>query len=126
MAKILFVEDDHSLRQIATLALTRAGHDVVTATDARNAFIHLLQNQFDAMVVDVGLPDMDGLAITRSLRAAEKFEDLPILAATGYTGHVHVAEMMEAGMDGVIDKPYRPKELVSAVDHLLKICYEAA
>ena len=125
MARILFVEDDYALRDLATISLLRAGHDVTTASDARNAFIHLLQTPFDALVLDVGLPDMDGLAITRSLRAMPKWEDLPILAATGFCGKAHIDEMIAAGMDGVIDKPYRPKELVHAVDELLRIC-EAA
>lgn len=123
MARILFVEDDFALRDLAMIALLRAGHDVTTASDARNAFIHLLQTPFDALVVDVGLPDMDGLAITRSLRAVPRWEDLPILAATGFTGKAHIDEMLAAGMDGVIDKPYRPKELVDAVEQLLRICW---
>ncbi len=125
MARILFIEDDYALRDLATIALLRAGHDVTTASDARNAFIHLLQHEFDALVVDVGLPDMDGLAITRSLRAVPKWEDLPILAATGFCGKAHIDEMIAAGMDGVIDKPYRPRELVQAVADLLYICRAA-
>lgn len=121
MARILIIEDDAGCRELAAIVCTRGGHDAVAVPDARSAFIELFQGQFDLMITDLVLPDMDGIAITRSLRAVPHWDHMYVLAATALGGEQHVNEMREAGIDAMIQKPYRTRDLLATVEQLLSL-----
>lgn len=121
MARILIVEDDAGCRELATIVCSHAGHDAVAVANARAAFIELFQSSFELMITDLVLPDMDGVALTRSLRAVPHWDHMYILAATALGGERHVTEMREAGIDAMIQKPYRTRDLLSAVEQLLAL-----
>lgn len=121
MATILIVEDEPSLRDLATIILQRGGHTVIACADATNAVITLLQERVDLIVLDLVMPEMDGFALTRALRDHARWAHTPILAVTALGGRRYVDEMREAGMDGVIHKPFRARDLLGAVDSLLHL-----
>jgi len=67
--KVLVVDDDPRLRNLVTIALERAGHSVLTAANGRQALPHALRETPDLIVLDIGLPEMNGLKVCRRIRA---------------------------------------------------------
>ena len=88
MAKILAVDDSASMRQMVAFTLKGAGHTVVDAADGQQALTIAKTQSFDLVLTDVNMPVMDGLALTRELRALPAYRFTPILVLT-----------TEAGMD---------------------------
>ncbi|MEL7183056.1 MAG: response regulator, partial [Pseudomonadota bacterium] len=78
--KILIVDDDPNLRDLVTIALERAGHGTVTASDGQRALTEAARAAPDLIVLDVGLPELDGFEVCRRLRG--RGDDVPVLFLT--------------------------------------------
>jgi two-component system OmpR family response regulator len=114
---ILIVDDDPRLRDLVRLALERAGHATLTAADGRSALIHAAREAPEMIVLDVGLPDMDGFEICRRLRATS---DVPILFLTARDDEIDRILGLEMGADDYVTKPFSPRELAARVKAILK------
>lgn len=114
---ILIVDDDPRLRDLVRLALERAGHATLTAADGRAALIHATREAPDLIVLDVGLPDMDGFEICRRIRATS---DVPILFLTARDDEIDRILGLELGADDYVTKPFSPRELAARVKAILK------
>ncbi len=114
---ILVVDDDPRLLELLQRYLRRHGHAVTTAPDAATARSRLAQFAFDALVVDVMLPDRDGIALTREVRA---LSDVPILMLTARDAPEDRIRGLEAGADDYLGKPFEPKELLLRLSNLLR------
>jgi two-component system OmpR family response regulator len=114
---ILIVDDDPRLRDLVRLALERAGHATLTAADGRSALIHAAREAPEMIVLDVGLPDMDGFEICRRLRATS---DVPILFLTARDDEIDRILGLELGADDYVTKPFSPRELAARVKAILK------
>lgn len=115
--KILIVDDDPRLRDLVRLALERAGHDVITAADGRSALIHAAREAPDLIVLDVGMPGMDGFECCRRIRANS---EVPVLFLTARDDEVDRILGLEMGADDYVTKPFSPRELVARVRTILK------
>jgi two-component system OmpR family response regulator len=115
--KILVVDDDPGLREIVTIAMERAGFEVITAADARLALVHAARENPDLIVLDVGLPEMDGFEVCRQIRAKSQ---VPILFLTAQDDEVDRIVGLELGADDYVTKPFSPRELVARVRAILK------
>lgn len=115
--KILVVDDDPQIREIVTIALERANFDVITAADAKLALIHAGREHPDLIVLDVGLPEMDGFEVCRKIRATS---DVPILFLTALDDEVDRVVGLELGADDYVTKPFSPRELVARIRAILK------
>ena len=115
--KILVVDDDPQLREIVTIALERAGFAVITAADAKLALTHAWRENPDLIVLDVGLPEMDGFEVCRQIRAKS---DVPILFLTALDDEVDRVVGLELGADDYVTKPFSPRELVARIRAILK------
>ncbi|MGB8815526.1 MAG: response regulator transcription factor [Paracoccaceae bacterium] len=115
--KILIVDDDPRLRELVRLALERAGYDVITAADGRSALIHAAREAPDLIVLDVGMPEMDGYDCCRRIRATS---DVPILFLTARDDEIDRILGLEMGADDYVTKPFSPRELVARVRTILK------
>ena len=114
MDRILVAEDDAALRLLYTVWLESAGHQVTAVADGRDA-IDLIQRRIpEAAVLDVEMPFVDGLAVSRYLHALAP--GVPILVVTALDGKD--APAAAAGAHGVLSKPCDRDELVAAVDRL--------
>ena len=113
MPTVLLVEDEPDLAQAMALALGRAGFDVVTVDSGSEARVGITDRHVDVVVMDRGLPDMDGLEATASLRAAGFLG--AVLVTSGHAGPDHVAASLGAGADDVLGKPFTLVELVERV-----------
>lgn len=105
MAKILLVEDTPANRALATKLLRGAGHEVLEATDAAAGLVLAASAQPDLVLLDLGLPDMDGWTALRRLREDAATRDLRVIA---FTAHAMVGDReraLAAGFDGYMSKP---------------------
>ena len=115
--KILIVDDDPRLRDLVRLALERAGHSVITAADGTHALTQAMRDAPDLIVLDVGLPEMDGFETCRRIRARS---DVPILFLTARDDEIDRIVGLELGADDYVTKPFSPRELVARVAAILK------
>jgi DNA-binding response OmpR family regulator len=114
---ILVVEDERSISEVVSLYLTRAGYQVKAIHDGAAALKWLAQNNPDLVVLDLMLPGVDGLEITRRLRAVG---DTPIIMLTARREETDRIIGLEMGADDYVVKPFSPQELVSRVRAVLR------
>ncbi len=114
---ILVVEDEPSIAEVASLYLKRAGYDVVLVNDGQKALDWLGLNTPDLVVLDLMLPNVDGLEITRWLRTRS---DIPIIMLTARREETDRILGLEMGADDYVVKPFSPRELVSRVQAVLR------
>lgn len=114
---ILLVDDDPRLRDLVRLALERGGYTVHTAADGRAAVTHAARHAPDLIVLDVGLPEMDGFEACRHIRATS---EVPILFLTARDDEIDRILGLELGADDYVTKPFSPRELVARVRAILK------
>ncbi|WP_051711600.1 response regulator [Andreprevotia chitinilytica] len=110
-ARILLVEDNAINRQIAQELLDIAGAEVDTAENGLQAIRKLQQNHYDAVLMDIHMPLMDGLTATRHIRAKDELRDLPIIAMTAHALAGDREQCIGAGMNDYLAKPFRATEL---------------
>jgi len=115
--KILVVDDDPRLRELVGLALERAGFSVIGAGDGRLALTHATRETPDLIVLDIGLPELDGFEICRRIRATSQ---VPILFLTARDDEIDRIVGLELGADDYVTKPFSPRELVARVRAILK------
>jgi two-component system cell cycle response regulator CpdR len=121
MAKILLAEDDSSMRDFLTLALTKAGHDVLATSNGLDALEALKSDQsFELLLSDIVMPGMDGIELSRS--ATNISPKLKVMFITGFAavamGQQNTSP--ERAAPRVLPKPFHLKELVGQVESLLK------
>ena len=117
-ARILAVEDTPALRALLQLCLTRAGYTVDLAEEGRSAVEMFLAGAYDAVIMDIQMPVMDGLTAVARMREREKDRErapVPILALTANTEPADLRKCIEAGFTGTVRKPFGRDELLAAV-----------
>ena len=114
---MLVIEDDPDLRALVRLLLERAGHHVSEAPDGREGVRQLFSRRPDLVVLDVGLPELDGWAVLDRIR---EVSDLPVLMLTAQAAELQKVRGLKAGADDYVTKPFGRQELVARVDALLR------
>jgi DNA-binding response OmpR family regulator len=115
--RLLLVEDDPSIREIATLGLEQAGFRVTATADGRDGLMRFRQGQFDLVVLDVMLPSLDGLEICREIR---KQSQAPIVMLSARSELHDVVVGLELGADDYVTKPFELAELVARIKAVLR------
>ena len=117
MKTVLVVDDELKITRLLRDYLQQAGFRVVTAADGPGALATARSEQPDMVVLDLGLPGIDGLDVTRSLRASS---DVPIIIVTARAEESDRIVGLELGADDYLVKPFSPKELVARVRAVLR------
>jgi len=117
MTHILLIDDDHQLLRALRVAFTARGYDVTLATDAASALTTASQHPPDLAIVDLGLPDMDGLTVIERIRT---WSSLPIIVLSAR--HLEEAKInaLDAGADDYVTKPFGTGELLARVRAALR------
>jgi CheY-like chemotaxis protein len=116
---ILVVDDNHTNLKLVTDVLGFEGYCILTATDAKQAQAVVRQSPPDLILMDIGLPDMDGLALTQILKADQKTRHIIIVALTAFAMKGDEEKAIAAGCDGYIIKPIDTRKLPLKVAELL-------
>jgi DNA-binding response OmpR family regulator len=120
MARLLVVDDDDDIRELVSLALGMAGHQVLTARDGPAALDVLGAEPVDLMVLDVSMPQMSGLEVARRVRATPPSPEplILMLSAMGDPGDITAG--LASGADSYATKPFSIPALTQAVEELLQ------
>ncbi len=118
MMRILIVEDEEHLARLLTEVLGREGHAAETVGDGRTALARALTEDFDLLIVDWMLPDLDGVQVVKRLRAADV--GVPVLMLTARSQMEDRVEGLDAGADDYLPKPFAFPELLARVRALAR------
>ena len=115
---VLLVDDDNINRLAANTLLTQRGHKVVEAEDGRQALEKLFSNEFDIILMDIHMPELDGIEATKIIRASkESYKNIPIIGLTASVMSDEKDHYLQEGMNNVVEKPV-------SIDHLLEVMYK--
>lgn len=117
--EILIVDDSPSIRQMVEVTLKSAGHNITVAVDGQNAFEICQTREFDFVLTDVNMPNMDGITLVKSLRGLSNFAKTPIIMLTTEAGSDMKTKGKEAGATGWMVKPFDPAKLLQVVAKVL-------
>ncbi|MBF0552055.1 MAG: response regulator [Deltaproteobacteria bacterium] len=113
--RLLLAEDNRINQQVARELLEKAGFEVDIAQNGREAVEMVAETRYDAVLMDIQMPEMDGFEATRRIRAAGTKEDLPIIAMTAAAMVQDKEECLKAGMNDHVSKPIEPNELIATL-----------
>ncbi len=116
---IITVDDAATMRKMISFTLKGAGHEVLEAADGVEALKTLQTRAVDMVITDVNMPNMDGITLTRSLRALPQFARTPIVLLTTESAPERKAEGKAAGATGWIVKPFQQEQLLAVVAKVL-------
>ena len=117
MAAVLVVDDDPTVREVVITYLSKAGHTVTSAADGNEALASVAESPPELVVLDLMLPGLDGLEVSRRLRESS---DIPVIMLTAKGSVADRVVGLEQGADDYVTKPFSPRELVLRVDSVLR------
>lgn len=120
MHSILAVDDSASMRQMVSFTLKNAGFNVVEAVDGQDALEKANSRDFNLVLTDQNMPRLDGIGLTRKLRANPKFKTTPILILTTESGDQMKQAGRDAGATGWLVKPFDPAKLVEVIGKVIR------
>jgi two-component system response regulator MtrA len=115
--RLLLIEDDASIREIVSIGLKASGFRVVTAVDGQQGLASARSGGFDAVILDVMLPVLDGFEVCREIR---KFSRVPVVMLTARTDLIDVVVGLESGADDYVKKPFELPELLARLRAVLR------
>jgi DNA-binding response OmpR family regulator len=118
--KILVVDDDHEILKLIAMLLRRIGAEAWTFPDGQSALQRLNQTVPDLIILDLMLPDVDGLQILQQVRAQEQFKHVPVLILSAKADPDTIRRGLDLGADGYITKPYIANTLIDKVRLMLQ------
>lgn len=118
---ILTVDDAATIRKMVAFTLRGAGHEVLEAQDGAIALNVLQSRAIDLVITDINMPNMNGIELTRQLRALPSFRTTPVLLLTTESDPAKKAEGRGAGATGWIVKPFSQEQLLAIVAKLLPV-----
>ena len=119
MNKVLIAEDNAVNRELLRELLESRGYSVSEACDGREALEAVRQTQPDILLLDIGMPILDGFALISKIREDPASATLPVLAITAYAMHGDREKIMNSGFDGYLSKPVNANSLIAEMDRLL-------
>lgn len=118
--RILLVEDNHDNRELMKFLLERAGYEVLTGKDGREAIETAHRELPNLVLMDLSLPEIDGWTAARLLKSDPKTAQIPLLAITAHTLPGDRKHAMESGFDGYISKPINVKLFSEEIEKALQ------
>jgi DNA-binding response OmpR family regulator len=124
--RILVVEDERNIRELVCLHMSHEGYSCESVADGQEALARVERERFDLLVLDVMVPGLDGLSLTRAVRNGSVNHDVPILILTARREEADKVVGLESGADDYLTKPFGVRELVARARALLRRPRQAA
>jgi CheY-like chemotaxis protein len=119
MTRILVAEDNAVNRELLRELLELRGYTVLEACDGEKALQMIEQTQPELLLLDIGMPVMDGFAVMQRIRADPRLAKLPVVAVTAYAMRGDQERILNSGFDGYLSKPVNPSSLAKELDRVL-------
>ena len=120
MERVLIVDDDPDIQRLVTYNLSQAGFHVTTASSGRTALETVQEHPPDLIILDIMMPDIDGMEVCRTLRQRESSRRIPIIMLTARGEEIDRVVGFELGADDYVMKPFSPRELVLRVKSIFR------
>jgi CheY-like chemotaxis protein len=117
--RILYVEDNHQNMRLVRKILNHAGYEMLEADTGLGALDLIVQEKPDLILLDINLPDIDGLEVVARIRENADIAGVPVIALTANAMVGDREKMLDAGCDGYLPKPISRQELLELVEHYL-------
>ena len=117
---IAIIEDEPDIAELISMYLQKAGFKTKEFYEAKNFYRFLQQKKPNLVILDLMLPDIDGIEVCKYLRGNKKYSDTPIIMVTARTDEIDKVLGLELGADDYITKPFSPRELVARVKAVLR------
>ena len=114
----LVVDDVADVTEMLAVVLSHAGYSVVTAASAPAALKAAQEHQFDVIISDIGMPEMNGYQLAREVRTLPGYETVPMVAVTGYSMFDDKERSTKAGFNAHMTKPIDPRALIDLIEQL--------
>ncbi len=119
-ATVLIVEDEHEIAELVRFHLERDGLSVSIANQGRKAIELIQRTSYDLIVLDLMLPDLDGLEICRRLKSHDATKDIPVVMLTARGDEADIVAGLEMGADDYVTKPFSPRVLMARLRSALR------
>jgi DNA-binding response OmpR family regulator len=120
MERVLIVDDDPDIQRLVSYNLSQAGFQVLSASTGRTALDSVQKQPPDLIILDIMMPDVDGMEVCRTLRQRENSRRIPIIMLTARAEEVDRVVGFELGADDYVSKPFSPRELVLRVKSIFR------
>ncbi len=117
--RILLADDEEDIKTIVKMFLETNGYEVVTAFDGLDAIEKVKESKPDLVLMDIMMPVIDGIEVTRQLKADEATRDIPIVMLTAAAKSAMVEQALQAGAVDYIAKPFDPERLTEVIANIL-------
>jgi two-component system, OmpR family, response regulator MtrA len=118
-ARVLVADDDDDILALVKAVLEREGHEVIAVHDGAQALESVQAKSPDLVVLDISMPELDGLEVLRRVRAEAVTRDLPVILLSAQAQEADVERGYAIGASAYVKKPFSPRELAERVDALL-------
>jgi CheY-like chemotaxis protein len=119
MIRILVAEDNAVNRELLRELLEARGYEVFEACDGQEALHMIEQSRPELLLMDIGMPVLDGFGVIRKIRENPRIAMLPVVAVTAYAMRGDREKILNSGFDGYLSKPLNPSSLTAELDRLL-------
>lgn len=120
MTRVLVVEDNPNNMKLITLVLNKHGYETIGAATGKDGVEKAATEKPDMILMDILLPDIDGLETTRRIRKIESMQKIPIIAITSYAMAGDRHKIMESGCNGYFEKPIDPLTIMGKIEEIVK------
>jgi len=117
--KIMIVDDDERYLELLDFMLTTAGYEVVSEKNPREVQKRAEQSLPDVIILDMAMPELDGIAVGMNLKSEVRTRDIPVIYVTAMSDSAGIREAMSIGAAKYLTKPFTPVELMDAIRHTL-------
>jgi CheY-like chemotaxis protein len=116
---VLIADDDEDILALVRATIERSGHEVMAVADGAAALSAMAKRRPDLAVLDIAMPELDGLEVLRRLRADDETKDLPVILLTAQAQAADVERGFATGASAYVRKPFSPRDLATRIDDLL-------
>lgn len=121
--KILIVEDEERIRKVINIIIRGENIEVDEAADGKEALDKIFNDDFDLVILDLMIPEIDGFDVLKQIREKEETRELPVVIVSARSSDKDILEGLKGGANYYIPKPFEPQELISSLELILGIKY---